>query len=516
MYLNETSQHLRNLLLGVALSGVFVATPAFAAPTVADFDTAGTPYTLREWNSPGDDPPVIQTDAAHAEIGDYLQLIPETGSERNTIAFDRTAIGLYQTITVAYDFRITNTTGGPADGLGMSLLNTANYGTTGDGANFAQHSAPADSLNLGLDDYNNSYGPTEINNNHVEIAYDGQPDLAVTNLSSFSIHSGDWHHAVATFEYVTGGTAVSLVITPDAYGTPGAPVTVFDGAMIAGALPYEARVAFGAGTGGSDAAHDIDNLQADFALNGHGFNYNPDFSAANASDFTFNHSGDSTPTGFVTSGSDTILQLTAADNDERGSAWLNQKQTVANGFVSEFSFEFPTTNNGADGMGFVIQNIGTGLNTTETGPDNNALVIEFDSHDNGLPNDPSAAHVSIWANDTSPNLLATYDLAPDGDYSFTDLSNTGVHDVRVEYLNGGLTIYMDGKAIFTDVAVDLAALGAMDANGQSWLGFTSRTGGLNEEHNILSWSFVSAVPEPTTFAMLALGGLCLLRRRRNA
>lgn len=527
----QTRQRLLSFAFACALTAA-PGIPAFAA-TTADFESVAgafpgtasgpstTQFNTREWNSSGDgDHAIIVNDPAHAAINDYLQLIPETGSERNTIAFDRTDPGLYATITVNYDFRFTNNTGTPADGLGMALLNTNNYGTSGDGPNFAQNGAPTNSINIGLDNYNNGAGAGDPSNNHAEIAYNGPANIVPASdlnpTTQINLSNGQWHHATATFEYASAGTLVTLVLTPDVYGSPGTPVVAYDRVLLPGVLPYEARVAFGAGTGGSDAFHDIDNVQADFSLEGRGFNYTPDFSSAVASDFTFNHIGDAAPTGFVT-GATTYIRLTAADNDERGSAWVNQKQRVRDGFVSEFTFEFPTTNAGADGMAFVIQNLGTAQNNTETGPDTHALAIEFDSHNNGPanPDDPSGAHVTIWANDTSRHLLATYDLAPDAFFPFSDLSNTGTHDVRVEYVNGLLTVIMDNKTIFNDLAVDLAALGAFDADGKAWLGFTSRTGGLNEEHNILAWSFVSAIPEPTSFAMLALAGLGVATRRRN-
>jgi autotransporter-associated beta strand protein len=188
-----------------------------------------------------------------------------------------------------------------------------------------------------------------------------------------------------------------------------------------------------------------------------------------------------------------VLQLTPAIGNQRGSAWLTEKQIVAGGFTTEFTFNFPTTSAGADGMSFVVHNDpqGTAANPSESGDQIDAgtgLVIEFDSYNNGGV-DPSNAHISVWAG--TGVLLQTVNLAV-APFNIANLGNSGPHTVRVEYLPGSLQIIFDDVALFgTPLNITLGQgqfANAMDANGRAWFGFGARTGGVFEQHLISSWT----------------------------
>ena len=60
---------------------------------------------------------------------------------------------------------------------------------------------------------------------------------------------------------------MTVRLTPDINGTPGPTETVLQDALIPGAAAYQSRVAFGAHTGGSWAAQDLDNVNVQFSAN---------------------------------------------------------------------------------------------------------------------------------------------------------------------------------------------------------------------------------------------------------
>ena len=64
------------------------------------------------------------------------------------------------------------------------------------------------------------------------------------------------------------------------------------------------------------------------------------------------------------------------------------------------------------------------------------------------------------------------------------------HHVRVVYTHGRLQVSIDGERTpFLVVPVDLAAVGAMDARGKAWVGFTAATGISSIDADLLSFSY---------------------------
>jgi autotransporter-associated beta strand protein len=198
-----------------------------------------------------------------------------------------------------------------------------------------------------------------------------------------------------------------------------------------------------------------------------------------------------TPTDLTLRGSATVvgsvLNLTPALGNRLGNVWTTHKVSVANGFTSTFRFQFPSPGNGgADGIGFIIQPTGNTVDVNEGGPTSNALTVKFDSYQNG--GEPSGSFIDLRAGSTS---LATYNLQPGG----IDLSGSGPHDVVVNYnaTTQTLTVSFNGNVVISHV-VDLAAIGAVDSLGNAFVGFSGRTGGAFEEHNVLNWTYVRELP----------------------
>jgi len=63
------------------------------------------------------------------------------------------------------------------------------------------------------------------------------------------------------------------------------------------------------------------------------------------------------------------------------------------------------------------------------------------------------------------------------------------HTVRIRYLPGTLSIYLDNSNTpILSIAINLPEVLQLE-EGKAWVGFTAATGGLYTNHDILSWEF---------------------------
>jgi len=201
------------------------------------------------------------------------------------------------------------------------------------------------------------------------------------------------------------------------------------------------------------------------------------------------------------------LRLTADAGGQTGAAWFRKRQQFSAGFETTFAIHFTTlgATSGADGMAFVIHNRPDGTlampaGTQENGFPEQALNIKFDSYQN--PGDLSNAVVQVL-NGTA--VVATADLSTFPGITFpgalagdlTDNSALGApHIVRIAYFPGNLDVYVDDILVINSAVVDLANAGAVNGSGFGYAGFTSRTGGFFEAHDVTSWSLVEGPPPP--------------------
>ena len=239
------------------------AAPA-GAPTLEDFDSTGTPYTLTHAGSNA--PAVLPADAG--STGSFLRLVPASASQFGIIAFDRSATGAFDSVIATFDFRITPPSGAiPGNGLGFALLDTAAYGTSGAGPYFGPEPNLANSIGVGFFDvYNSASTPYEPNGNHVSLHWNNA-QIGNAVIPSFNLASGTFHRAQVIVRFWSNNAYVTVRLTPDINGTPGPTETVLENALIPGVVPYQSRVAFGAQTGAAWAAHDLDNINVQFAGN---------------------------------------------------------------------------------------------------------------------------------------------------------------------------------------------------------------------------------------------------------
>ncbi|MBN2474268.1 MAG: hypothetical protein JXB62_06655 [Pirellulales bacterium] len=243
--------------ISVDYSNPYAPLPVISSATlIQDFDSAGTTnFTSSQWGSDPGPMPI-----AGGPTGHFLRLVNnDVNSNSNAIAFDRGPDGgVSNSLKAEFDF--CGSGADPADGFSIALLPTATYGSQGAGVDPAPAEEPniAGGLGIGFDVYPYFSDPPT---NRVTIFYDGNMvHEAQLDLGDIDLDAGVFHHAELIAQHVSGGTAVTLTLTPDIHGTPGSPVTVVSDLLIPDMVPYDYRLQFAGRTGGANMSVDLDNI----------------------------------------------------------------------------------------------------------------------------------------------------------------------------------------------------------------------------------------------------------------
>ncbi|MHC4731239.1 MAG: peptide-N-glycosidase F-related protein, partial [Planctomycetota bacterium] len=174
-----------------------------------------------------------------------------TRGQSNALAFDRTLKGAYETTLLTCRLRVLE--GG--DGGAFVFLNTAEYGVRGPAPFLKSWVEPnlSKTFAVGIDVHNpkdeemfsawgNYRGMPE---REVSLHWDGREIVKRMAPAEFR---GDWADCEVTLHHVVGGAEVTVQLGPE---------KVYDGYFVPALLPYESRLAIGAGTR-ADAATEFD------------------------------------------------------------------------------------------------------------------------------------------------------------------------------------------------------------------------------------------------------------------
>jgi len=267
------------------------------------------------------------------------------------------------------------------------------------------------------------------------------------------------------------------------------PFTVVTGSGAAADTPVSYANGFAPKPGGTTVGGIYDGPSMDIQLNG------------NAAGAGFNVPGiyDADGDGVGT------LRMMNTNNDTTTSAYSVDKVKITGKWVTQFDFQMgaPFT---ADGFAFAIQNNsntfvgGGGGGGGYDGIGAKALGIGFDTYNNHSSTGAFKGNNGPTSNDETndptlnPGLGFNHGLNLNPNASGVDLHNARKLRAIISYDGTNLSEYVvdleNGNRVVFNYnygAVDLQAL--MGGSDTAWVGFTSATGGANEQVDILAWTW---------------------------
>ena len=183
-------------------------------------------------------------------MGNFLRLATMPSSavvgNDNSISFVTSDPGTWDEVTADWDFRVTQIAGESGVGMSFALLNTANFGTSGNAASVLPSQGIYDgSLAFGFD---TTKGIVYLSLNSAVVT--------AANVPTSFLASGQFIAAQAVVDFQTA--TVLLVLTPTISGSA---VTVFKATSVPGLGPYESRVSLEAQNSTTSFANfDLDNI----------------------------------------------------------------------------------------------------------------------------------------------------------------------------------------------------------------------------------------------------------------
>ena len=216
---------------------------------------------------------------------------------------------------------------------------------------------------------------------------------------------------------------------------------------------------------------------------------------------------------------DRCYQLTPATNGQVGSIWDTTKIDLNQSFDANLDLSFGCKDgDGADGIVFGFQPISTSIGSTGEGMGfggvNPSIGIEMDTYQNFNRSDPAFDHIALIKNGdvthSSPNTLAgPFSIGNNG-----NVEDCNKHSLRVKWdaTAKKLQVWFDCELKFTYTADIVREI--FGGNPFVFWGFTSATGGLNNQQNVC-FKFTTLLDKPTkanlckgdTVQLKAFGGI---------
>ncbi|GEM_PF-2589206 len=209
--------------------------------------------------------------------------------------------------------------------------------------------------------------------------------------------------------------------------------------------------------------------------------------------------------GNATSIGDDCYLVTPSQDWQNGAVWFSDPLNLTEEFTIDLNINFGIyDSNGADGMVFVMQTVGTNLLGVSGGGlgyegINPSLGVELDTWQNTDMGDPLQDHISIIS-DGNVNHSASTNLSGPvpASSSNSNIEDGQFHQFRLNWIPdiNTLEVYFDCDlriSVEVDIMNDI-----FDGVTQVYWGFTGSTGGSNNNQSVCLNEFTLGLPETET------------------